>query len=204
MVPRESVKEKEEKQWINAIRAIPGNADESATFNTIYCRQAHPRLPRKVLKNYLRLLVDRGEALVEKRGKRVCYKRSAVPQGLAVPTERFYNGSQRIDDSLDTEVDRFRQALAPLRDNKIVRLWMDAPLPKAAMKSSSKSPRKLVVITPGPLVGFPRKTFLVSIVRGGSCMVRIGLSDSIARLMLASMPSALAKHLMQSLSTVME
>jgi hypothetical protein len=115
-----------------------------------------------------------------------------------------YNAEQRRDSSLAFEADLARRYLLPLKFGKSVVMVMDDPSWVANPKYKGKKRHKLVVIAPGPMHGFSETCFLVSVVGGGACIVHLNGPHSVANLVLAGMPAALAKELMNQIHQVMK
>jgi len=115
-----------------------------------------------------------------------------------------YNAQQREDSPLALEDNLARRYLSPLKYGKSVVMVMDDPSWTRNPKYRGKKKNKLVVIAPGPMHGLVETSFLVSVVGGGACLVRLDSPHNVADLVLAGMPVQLAQELMNQIHQVMK
>lgn len=95
-------------------------------------------------------------------------------------------------DRISTDVDWIGGKLSPLWDGKTVAFSM------LLAKGTGKRKNPLIVITPGPSIGLPRRTVIVSVINNGSCIVEIDCNSTL-QLVLAGIPAKLAKLLLEKL-----
>ena len=183
------------------------------TANRIYRRQQKPRLPRQEVEDLCEALSLRGVVEFHQfRGLRYYRKRKNL---LAPKADRDYNETTqevrvehpRPRHQVSKHVDWFSGTLAPLRNDKPVRLWMHVPKAKVGKKSERgeqlRLVRRFVAVIPGTQLGLPRGTFLISIIGAGSCIIEPG-AHKVANLVLAGMPAKLAQELVQRINKVMK
>lgn len=107
------------------------------------------------------------------------------------------------DRALSTEADWFSGALAPLREGKVVKLRLLLPKKNPGKrKLAAEPPDPLITILPGELIGFPKRTVVVSVINNGSCIVEIDC-NSVTRLVIAGIPAVLAKALLRKLQSTL-
>lgn len=97
-------------------------------------------------------------------------------------------------DRLSTDVDWFGGKLWPLTQGQAVAFAIITADPKA--RGKRKNP--IVTITPGEPLGFGERTFVVSVINNGSCIIEIDCKST-AGLVLAGIPAKLAKLLLDKL-----
>lgn len=189
----------------HAAEALALLGSELESLSSIWARQEKPRLSRSALLDTIIEKVWRGELEKVNAGRWHFYRRphQSASRHLATRLETPYTSHQRIEYSLDANVDWLTMALAPLRSGKPVLLWMDDPKLKARKKLKGDA-RRLVLFSPGALFS-PRRTLVfVSVVGAGCCAINVVPPAKIANLVLAGVPAALAKPLMNSLYHVLK
>lgn len=145
-----------------------------------------------------------GVRLRQRCGNRLCCNPSHLDcpsQTIAPPGGDTYNHSERNQFSLGPMGEPFHTALMPLLSGKPVVLTMDDPRFARKKNYLGSKDKRLVILTPGQMLGFGRHHLLVSIVGSGSCIVRLGHPKS-ADLVLAGMPAKLANVLMDKIHQV--
>lgn len=120
------------------------------------------------------------------------------------PRTRVYNGlSKSKPFRVDTVKSSTTEPLAGLADGKSVAITMGFNV--STGKRSVSPPRRdfLIVLTPGTSFGAKPGTLLVSVVGKGSAVVNPFLDRGVSSLVLAGIPSALARGLMAQCRRVM-
>lgn len=194
--------ERQQKKLANALAAIPEHDQPFLSGNQIHNRQSCPRLHRRNLYPILHSLAESGRIERDIHGF-MHYYRLKAGETLADKPDTHYNDQQRNKFSLDANVDHLLRAVRPLRFGKVVQLWLILP-PVAGRKTTKVQQDKLVIISPGQTIGFPKGVILVSIIGQGSSLIRPLLGEGVANLVLAGMPAKLAKFLMDAIHRVLK
>ena len=190
-------------QYIRLTNAIPDYHEDFLPFTRIYARQEKPRLASWRVRWCLDELVDEGKLECTTIGTRRYYRKRKQVRSVALIPDRPYNGTQRNQFSLDANVDPLVQSLAPLRQGDSVKLWMERPQKAEPKKGAERSPKILVILTPGQALGFPRKSLLVSVIGKGSAVVDLSNPKNVANLVLAGVPARLAHELLKRVSRLL-
>lgn len=183
----------------SALDAIP--ATEPSTAYAIFLAQKKPRLSLPDLKGMLDYWSTIGRVEKLQIGRKTYYRRAAI--GVARKPVEGYTTHQRVEYSLTADVDWFYQALAPLRNGLPVFLVMDG-VRMVKRKGPDAGARRLVVLTPGILLGVNPKSVLVSVVGSGSCVIKADGPAKVANLVLAGVPATLANLLMNTVHHVLK
>lgn len=183
----------------NALDAVP--LDSLSTAYQVFLAQKQPRLRLDSLKEMLDYWTSLGWVEKLQIGKKFYYRK--LRERLARPSVAEYTRRQRVEDSLTADVDWFYQALAPLRSGLPVFLLMDG-VRMVKRKGTNAGARRLVVLTPGALLGVNPKSVLVSVVGSGSCVIRADAPAKVANLVLAGVPAMLANLLMNTVHHVLK
>lgn len=189
------------------LRAVPPPECSPLSCTAIHRVLDLPPVHLADLREVLVLLSLSGEVETLRVGGHTYYRKK-YNDGLEVapPAGRPYNPHTRSKSSLDS-TDYLLHALTPLRAGRAVALWMDTPR-RAHRKNARSHPRQVVVLSPGPMLGLPKGTVLVSVVGSGSCFARVDqpqyVNLNVADLVLAGIPAKLANVLMRTLQRAMQ
>jgi len=187
------------KSFANAFDAVPEGNPKTAY--QIFLGQQKPRMRLDYLKNMLDYWASIGKVESLRIGGKVYYRKPA--KSLASESVASYTTEQRSTDSLDANVDWFYQALSPLRRGQPVFLTMDGRrvVPRKGPVAEAK---RMVILTPGALLGVNPKAVLVAVLGLGSCVVRADQPAKVANLVLAGLPASLANLLMNTVHHVLK
>lgn len=121
--------------------------------------------------------------------------------GIELETVRAYT-RPRKSKSFRIETRESFHLLEPLLIGKSVTLLLERPAIVGGKKTVSKPKATPVVIVPGELIGTRRSRYLVAVIGKGSTVVEATKDAKVANLVLAGIPSQLAKALMDQLHRI--
>lgn len=120
-----------------------------------------------------------------------------APKPLCKEPQSEYTDDSKSQSFRLVPTKHVESVLRPLLDGNSVRLIMTSPTPRADRGKKFVVNDKVVVLVPGEYLGSRRGTCLVSIINGGCAPIGMDVKQSVSRLVLAGMPSNLAKALVK-------